>query len=67
MDPSVAETFLDAFGPFLFPVVLFTAGAVGYGVLLLANRLRTPEGANEWTTETPVAGDDATEADRHEG
>lgn len=30
---------VDTFGPFLIPVVVFAAGVVGYGVLVVLNRL----------------------------
>lgn len=67
MDPSIVETLLDAFGPFLFPVALFAAGVVGYGVLLLANRALAAEEPGEWSSETSGVSDDTTDADRHDG
>jgi len=30
---------VDAFGPFLIPIVVFVFGLVGYGMLLLLTRL----------------------------
>jgi hypothetical protein len=62
MDLSVVDALLEAFGPFLFPVLLFAAGVVGYGVLFLAGRLLDAE----WTGTTEGS-DDAAETDRHEG
>jgi hypothetical protein len=34
---------VDIFGPFLIPAVLFVLGVVGYGVVLLFNRIRGDE------------------------
>lgn len=31
---------VDLVGPFLYPVLLFAAGLVGYGVIYLVQRLR---------------------------
>ena len=70
MDLSVVGALLEAFGPFLFPVALFAAGVVGYGVLFLAGRLLDDEGTTEWPTGPtgPTEGsDDATDTERHEG
>ncbi|PSQ10707.1 hypothetical protein BRC93_08375 [Halobacteriales archaeon QS_5_70_15] len=67
MDPSVVDRLLDAFGPFLFPVALFAAGAVGYAVLFLAARLldrERTEGTTGWSTGTS---DDGGDTDRREG
>lgn len=57
MDPPVVDALLDVLGPFVFPIVLFAAGAVGYGLLLALGRLLepVPDETSEWRT----AGDEA--------
>ncbi len=35
---------VDAFGPFLIPVVVFALGLIGYGLLLLLTRVRSGTG-----------------------
>ena len=67
MEPPLVDALLGAFGPFLFPVLLFAAGAVGYGVLFLVARLRGSSGTVEWGPEPSESGEDAGDADRHEG
>lgn len=57
---SVVDTLFDTFGPFLVPVVLFLAGAIGYALLLSADRLLAPATAAE-------IDDDAADAERGEG
>lgn len=51
----VVDTLFDTFGPFLVPVVLFVAGAVGYAVLLFAGRLLTSGAATEIDDDTADA------------
>lgn len=61
------DVLFETFGPFLVPAVLFVAGAVCYGVLLLAGRLLAPGVTSEWPTETSEPDEDTADADRHEG
>jgi hypothetical protein len=41
MWPAQLGGLVDAFGPFIIPVVVFGFGLAGYGFLLLLNRLRS--------------------------
>jgi hypothetical protein len=58
MDSSLVDALVGAFGPFLFPVALFAAGLIGYGVLFLADRIQSPNPTDQWRTErarpTPI-------------
>lgn len=67
MDLPVVDALLEAFGPFLFPVLLFAAGVVGYGVLFLAGRLLDDERTTGWSTGTTERGDEAADTERPEG
>ena len=66
MGLPVVDTLFEIFGPFLVPAVLFVVGAVGYGLLLLADRLLSPRDDLEWRPETPEADEEA-DRDCHEG
>ncbi len=59
MDPPVVDALLDVLGPFVFPIVLFAAGAVGYGLLLSVRRLLEP--VPDETSERRTAGDETGE------
>ena len=67
MDASLVDALVGAFGPFLFPVALFAAGLIGYGVLFLADRVRSPNPTDGWRAETDDVGEGSAESDRHEG
>lgn len=67
MDIPVVDALFDIFGPFLVPVVLFAAGVVGYGVLLLAGRLLAPGETPEWPVGTAESDEDPDDTGRHEG
>lgn len=67
MDSSLVDALVGAFGPFLFPVLLFVAGLIGYGVLFLADRVPSPNSTDEWRTETDDVGEGTADPDRHEG
>jgi hypothetical protein len=45
---ALLDTLVGTFGPFLIPVVVFTVGAVGYGVLFALNRLRGTDAVSKW-------------------
>ena len=67
MDASLVDALVGAFGPFLFPVLLFAAGLIGYGVLFLADRIQSPNPTDQWRTDPEDVGEGQTESDRHEG
>jgi len=39
-DAVVIDPLVDAFGPFLVPVVAFFGGVIGYAILVALSRLR---------------------------
>lgn len=64
MDIPVVNAFLDAFGPFVIPVVVFAAGVVGYGLLFFVGRMLDADGSLPWGTEDR---EDAPNPDQREG